>query len=232
MPTAFHPGSNNCILPHNFHTWLLLGCGYNFSVSSNFIASHLSTVLLNERSQEDLPRIVFAPDWTTQTLTACLRKAAPALRGLLVTESYTQWLCCNENPRAGCSTPEQSRGKESPPLMCWSRCFLCSTGYNWFSGLQALIAASCPTFHPTLSIRLFSMPLPLARVGTRAFPNQSAGLCIWPCWTLWGVPMGTLLKFVQVPLHGVHPSVCHPHCSAVVCKFDRYNKLGQINFLL
>ena len=65
---------------------------------------------------------------------------------------------CAGHPRAGCRTPggvsqKQSRERESPLSTFWLRCFLCSPGGNWLSGLQVHIAVLCPICHPPVSSR-------------------------------------------------------------------------------
>ncbi|KFW65451.1 MAM domain-containing glycosylphosphatidylinositol anchor protein 2, partial [Pygoscelis adeliae] len=63
-------------------------------------------------------------------------------------------------------SPEQSRGAESPPSTCWPRCFGCSPGDDWPSGLRAHIAGSCPAFHPPVPPRAQIIP-PLPTPGPR-----------------------------------------------------------------
>jgi len=45
-------------------------------------------------------------------------------------------------------SPEWDRGAESPPSPCCPRCWGCSPGYGWPSGLRVHIGGSCPAFCP------------------------------------------------------------------------------------
>ena len=52
-----------------------------------------------------------------------------------------------EDSRWGLTRAEQ-RGRIPPPLTCWPRCFWCSPGYGWLSGLQAHTAGSYSVYYP------------------------------------------------------------------------------------
>lgn len=79
---------------------------------------------------------------------------------------------------------------ESLPSNCWSQ-FLCSPGYSWLSGLQALIAGSHQTFHlpvfpsPSLCGCSPSICQPVF-TGVWNCPDPGTGTFTWSCWTLWG----------------------------------------------
>lgn len=47
------------------------------------------------------------------------------------------------------------RRAEFPPSACCPRCFWCSTGYSFLSGLKDHIASLCPVLHPSVSQILF-----------------------------------------------------------------------------
>ena len=90
----------------------------------------------------------------------------------------------------GGTSPERSRGAESPPSNCYPCCCGCSPGYSWHSGLGVHIARSCPAFHPSVtrspSCQGSSQSLHLpACIDSGGCPDTSTGPCTCHCWTSW-----------------------------------------------
>lgn len=94
-----------------------------------------------------------SPCWTTSGLSAFLYGSSPLIIfevpcGLTPADPH---LSCTGNTRTGYSalsgvSQKQRRGWELFPSACCPHLFWCSPGYDWLSGLQALIASSCPIF--------------------------------------------------------------------------------------
>ena len=111
-----------------------------------------------------------------------------------------------------------------PPSTCWPRCFWCSPGYGWPSGLQPHIAGSRDLLINQHSQVLLGkaalnpfIPLPVLISGVALTQVQDLSLDLVEPHE---VHMGPLLELAQVPLDGILSLTCVDHTTqlAVICK--------------
>ena len=170
------------------------------------------------RLQSGLPRTFSSAGWTASILSAW-----PHSRGTpsLWPAPTAPCLSCAGGSRAGCRTPggvsrEQSRGAESPPLTCWPRCFWCSPGYGWPSGLQLpqslLIGQALQPFDHLHDLHLD--PLQSVHIFFELWgPELDTVVQVWPDkgWAEWDDDVSVSAH--NAPADAAQGLICRPCCS-------------------